>query len=166
MKKCIFAGTFDPPTLGHRDTVRQAAAAFDETVVALLVNPSKQPFFTLEERLDMLRLLCQDIPGVRFVCWQGAVVDLLRREDTVFYVRGIRNTVDLEYENANFYANRKLYKDIITLYFPAAQEHIHISSTLAKSCIHFAKPVEECVGKAVAEYIGRVMRRRGDLKNV
>ncbi len=162
MKKCVFAGTFDPPTLGHLDTVRQAAAVFDEVVVAVLVNPSKQPFFTTEERLEMLRILCGGMPGIKIMQWQGAAVDLLRAENTVFYVRGIRNTVDLEYENAAFYANRRLYGDIVTVYFPAAQEHIHISSTLAKSCIHFEKPVEACVGTAVAEYIGRVMRRRGE----
>ena len=166
MKKCVFAGTFDPPTLGHYDTVRRAAAVFDEVVVALLVNPAKQPFFTEEERREMLQILCADIPNVRITAWQGVAVDLLRAENTPFYVRGIRNTVDLEYENANYYANRRLYGDIVTVYFPAAQEHIHISSTLAKSCIHFQKPVEECVGKPVAEYIGRVMRRRGDMKNV
>lgn len=161
MKKCIFAGTFDPPTLGHQDTIDQAAKIFDKVVVAILVNPAKTPFFSLEERKEMFNILYGENPQIEVVAWQGAAVDLLKKENTPFYVRGIRNTVDLEYENANFYANRRLDDDIITVYLPAKQEYIHVSSTLAKSCIHFNKPVEECVSKPVGEYIRRILKERG-----
>ena len=161
MKNCIFAGTFDPPTLGHEDTINQAAKIFDKVVVAILINPAKNPFFSLDERKEMLRLVYGDNPKIEVTEWQGAVVDLLERENTPFYVRGLRNTVDLEYENANFYANRKLKEDIITVYLPASQEYIHISSTLAKNCIHFDKPIEECVSASVAAYIKRILQERG-----
>lgn len=165
MKKCIFSGTFDPPTLGHLDTIKQAAKIFDEVVVAIMVNPQKTPFFTVEEREEMLRLLCEGVDGVRIIEWQGLAVDLLKREETPFYVRGIRNTVDLEYENAAFYASRDLDKEIVTVYLPAKQEHIHISSTLAKNCIRFQKPLNDYVGDRVAAYIGKISEERGK-KNV
>lgn len=160
MRKAIFAGTFDPPTLGHRDTVEQAAQIFDEVTVAVLVNPAKTPMFSEAERREMLSILCADIPNVRIIGWQGVAVDLLRAEGTRFYVRGIRNTIDLEYETADFYASCKLYPELITVYLPARQEHLHISSTLAKNSIYFSKPVEECVGEEVAEYIKGIMRAR------
>ncbi|MBO7736570.1 MAG: pantetheine-phosphate adenylyltransferase [Clostridia bacterium] len=160
MKKCIFAGTFDPPTLGHDDTISQALKIFDEVVIAILINPAKTPLFTLQERKQMLSLLYGNNSQLRIIEWQGAVVDLLEKENTPFYVRGLRNTVDFEYENANLYANRQLKEDIITVYLPAKQEHIHISSTLAKGCIHFDKPLEQCVAPVIADYIHQILQKR------
>ena len=160
MKKCIFAGTFDPPTLGHEDTIRQAKEIFDEVVVAILHNPQKTPFFSLSERREMLDALYGGDERIRIEAWDGAAVDLLKKEDTPFYVRGIRNTVDLEYENANFFANRRFYKDIVAVYLPARPEHLHISSTLARNCIAFGKPLEECVSPIVRKKIGEIIARR------
>ena len=160
MKKCIFAGTFDPPTLGHADTICSAAEIFDEVVVAIMINPQKTPFFSLEERREMLAILCKKIPNVRIVEWEGVAVDLLEREQTNFYVRGIRNTVDLEYENAAYFASRKLNDKMVTIYLPAKQELLHISSTLVKNSIKFGKPIQDCVGKDVAEYIEKVLKER------
>ena len=85
----------------------------------------------------------------------GYVCELLRREGTHIYVRGIRNTVDFEYENADFYASRDLDEDLVTLYLPAEQRHLHISSTLVKNCIAFQKPYREYVPEAVYEIIQR-----------
>lgn len=160
-KKCVFAGTFDPPTLGHASTVLDAAKVFDEVVVAILINPQKEPMFTLEERKEMLRLLLREVEGVRIVEWEGAAVDLLAKEKTPFYVRGIRNTVDLEYENAACYASRNLDHNMVTVYFPSRQEQLHISSTLVKNSIRFDKPIEELVGENVAKYINEVLAKRG-----
>lgn len=161
-KKCVFAGTFDPPTLGHAATVSDAAKVFDEVVVAILVNPQKTPFFTVEERKEMLRRLLEKERGVRITEWQGAAVDLLKAENTPFYVRGIRNTVDLEYENAACYASRDLDENMVTVYFPAKQEQLHISSTLVKNCIRFQKPIVGLVGKNVAKYIEEILTARGE----
>lgn len=162
MKKCVFAGTFDPPTLGHLDTVKEAAQIFDEVVVAIMINPQKEPFFTAEEREQMLKLLCKEVKGVKITRWQGLAVDLLKRENTPFYVRGIRNTVDLEYENAAFYASRDIDENIVTVYLPAKQEHIHVSSTLAKNCIRFKKPLNAYVGDELAAYIDKILQERGN----
>lgn len=161
-KKCVFAGTFDPPTLGHAATVSEARRIFDEVTVAILINPQKAPFFSAEERKEMLRLLLSGIDGVRIVEWQGAAVDLLQAEQTPFYVRGIRNTVDLEYENAACYASRKLDGDMVTIYLPSRQEYLHVSSTLVKNSIRFHKPIEDLVGENVAKYIEKILNERGE----
>jgi pantetheine-phosphate adenylyltransferase len=139
MKKCVFAGTFDPFTVGHADIVESCLKLFDEVVIAVAVNTAKTPFFTESERVNLIEKLYSDTPAVRVVVFEGAVVDLLQREQTPFYVRGIRNTIDLEYENQNYFASKKLMPELITLYLPARQENLHVSSTLVKNSVRFQK---------------------------
>ena len=155
MKKCVFAGTFDPFTVGHEDTVRKCLALFDEVVVAVAENKQKRCMFSAHARVEMIRAVFADEPRVRVMRWEGVIADLLKREGTPFYVRGIRNTVDFEYENADFYASRDLDPSLITLYIPAEQKHLHVSSTLVKNCIAFEKPYREYVPAAVYEYMNR-----------
>ncbi len=145
MKKCVFAGTFDPPTNGHKTIVENCLEIFDEVVVALLVNRDKEPLFTLEERTWLLTKLFNRHKNVRVISFDGAVVDLLEKENTPFYVRGVRNTIDFEYENANWFANKKLKKDIITLYIPSTQEGLHISSSLVRNSYAFNKDFKELI---------------------
>ncbi len=145
MKKCVFAGTFDPPTTGHKKTVDDCLKIFDEVVVAVMVNRSKTPLLTEKERAALLEKLYADEPRVKVTVFDGAAVDLLARENTPFYVRGVRNTVDFEYENADLYASRKLYPEMTAVYLPAEQDSIHVSSTLVKNCIAFGKDFSQYV---------------------
>ena len=158
MKKCVFAGTFDPFTIGHADTVTKCLQLFDEVVIAIAHNERKQTMFSEVERKEMIGAVYQDNPRVKVIVWEGVIVDLLKREQTPIYVRGLRNTVDFEYENADFFASRDLDKDMVTVYLPSEQENLHISSTLVKNCILFEKPFENYVPQAVYAYI----KKRGD----
>lgn len=151
--KCIFAGTFDPFTVGHEDTVKKCLAMFDEVVIAVAKNGNKRCEFTVKEREEMIRAVFAREKRVRVRVWEGVIVDLLKEEQTPFYVRGIRNTVDFEYENADFFASRKLSGELIEIYLPAEQHLLHVSSTLVKNCISFGKPYAEYVPAAVYEYI-------------
>ena len=153
MKKCVFAGTFDPFTSGHHDTVEKCLKLFNEVVVAVAENRRKSCMFSAEQRTEMIKAVYSNEPRVRVVIWDGVIVDLLKKENTVFYVRGLRNTVDFEYENADFYASRDLDAQMITLYLPSEKEHLHISSTLVKNCIAFGKPYKNYVPEAVYAYI-------------
>ena len=101
----------------------------------------------------MIRSVYAEEPRVRVTVWEGAIVDLLEREETPFYVRGIRNTVDFEYENADFFASRKLSADLIEIYLPSEQSLLHVSSTLVKNSIAFGKPYREYVPDAVYDYL-------------
>lgn len=159
-RKCIFAGTFDPPTLGHKALIEGCEALFDEVVVALLVNPGKSPYFSLEQRKEMLRLTIGNTDKVRILSTTGTVAELLERENTKFYVRGIRNSSDLDYENANFYASKKLDKEIMAIYIPCPQELLHVSSSMVRSSLQFGTPIDEYVTKEVKEYIERNQRER------
>ena len=153
MKKCVFAGTFDPPTLGHKAMIEDCLRLFDEVVIALLINPSKAPCFSLEERKEMLSLLFPNEKRIKVVEHEGTAIELLKKEDTKIYVRGIRNTVDLEYENANLYASKKLDKDMLTVYLPCRQELLHVSSSMVRNSLRFNTPIDEYVTPKIKEYI-------------
>lgn len=152
-RKCVFAGTFDPPTLGHKNMIEACASLFDEVVVAVMHNPDKAPCFTVEQRKEMLALDVGGLPSVRIVDFSGTVAELLEKEDTKIYVRGIRNGIDLDYENANFYASKKLDKDITAVYIPCPQELLHVSSSLVRNSLKFGTSLDEYVSEQVKKYI-------------
>ncbi|MBQ3020484.1 MAG: pantetheine-phosphate adenylyltransferase [Clostridia bacterium] len=153
MKKCVFAGTFDPPTLGHKALIEECLTLFDEVVVAIMVNPAKKPYFSVEERKEMLALDFGNEPRVRVIDFMGTVAELLEKENTKIYVRGIRNGVDLDFENANFYASRKLDSSFTAVYLPCPQELLHVSSSMVRNSLQFQTPIDEYVSEKVKAYI-------------
>ena len=158
MKKCVFAGTFDPPTTGHKNVIDDSLKIFDEVVVAVMVNTAKTPLFTVEERLELLKKLYSDESRVRIISFEGAAVDLLERENTPFYVRGVRNTVDFEYENADRFASKKLKKDLVTIYIPAEQDSIQVSSSLVKTSIKFNKDYTAYIPEKIFADVQRLLK--------
>ena len=160
MKKCVFAGTFDPPTNGHKKAIETCLKMFDEVVVAIAINTEKNTLFTLEEREMLLNKLFAGEKRVRIITFDGAVVDLLDKENTPFYVRGVRNTIDFEYENANFFASKKLKDDLVTIYLPAEQEDLHISSSLVRNSYKFKKDFKDCVPAEIYEEINTILRNK------
>ena len=154
MKKCVFAGTFDPPTLGHKDIVLKCLQLFDEVIVAILINPNKKPLFSEEARLAMLKKVFAPYKNVRVLAYDGLTVDLLKKEDARFYVRGIRNGTDYDYEAQLNYINMDMFKEMITVFLPTRQEYLHISSSLVKDALRFEKNVDKYVPEEI----------RGDLK--
>ena len=160
MKKCVYAGSFDPPTSGHKDVIDKCLKIFDEAVVAIMVNPSKTSYLTLEEREHLLKELYKDEKRVKVVVFSGAAVDLLEQENTPFYVRGVRNTVDFEYENADMFASKKLKEDMITIYIPAEQDKLHISSSLARSSVKFNKDLSQIVPKEIYQEFLKITEKK------
>lgn len=153
MRKCVFAGTFDPVTKGHENLIEQCLRMFDEVVVAIMVNPNKQPYFTLEQRKEMLKIALGENDKIRVVEHAGTVAELLEKEGTPFYVRGIRNTVDFEYENANYFASKRLNADMLPIYLPCPQELLHVSSSMVRSSLQFKTPISDYVSEGVETYI-------------
>lgn len=149
MRKCIFAGSFDPPTMGHKKVIDDCLKMFDEVVVAIMINSQKVCALTEEQRKGLIEKLYKNDSRVKVVIFGGAVVDLLEKENTPFYVRGVRNTVDFEYENRNFFANKKLKDDIVTIYIPAEQQSLHISSTLVKNSVKFNKDFKDYIPEEI-----------------
>ena len=158
IKKCVFAGTFDPLTLGHESLIKECLKIFDEVVVAILVNPAKSPCFTLQQRQDMLALAFGNEPRVRVIVSGNTVVEILKQEETPFYVRGIRNTIDLDYENANFYASKKLDPNLTAVYLPCPQHLLHVSSSMVRNSLKFHTPIDEYVSQEVKAYIEKITK--------
>lgn len=159
MKKCVYAGTFDPPTNGHKYVIDTCLKIFGEVVVAVMVNPSKSALLSECDREKLLKLLYKDEDRVKVKIFSGAAVDLLEEENTPFYVRGIRNTVDLEYENANFFASKKLKEDMVTIYIPAEQDSLQISSSMVKSFIKFGKDYSGYVPEEIQNSLKEMLER-------
>lgn len=151
-KKCVFAGTFDPPTLGHKAVIENCLTTFDEVVVAILVNPNKEPYFTVEDRKEMLSLTVKS-ERMRVVEFSGTVAELLEKENTNIYVRGLRNATDFDYETADFYATKKLNGQVTAWYLPCPQELLHVSSSIVRNSLRFNTPIDEYVTKEVKDYI-------------
>ena len=157
-KKCVFAGTFDPPTLGHKAVIENCLNVFDEVVVAILVNPNKKPYFTVEERKEMLSLTVKS-ERMRVVEFSGTVAELLEKENTNVYVRGLRNATDFDYETADFYATKKLNENVTAWYLPCPQELLHVSSSIVRNSLRFHTPIDEYVTKDVKAYIEKTKRK-------
>ena len=92
---CLYPGSFDPVTLGHLDVIKRASAIFDTVVVGVLHNPDKLGCFSVEQRMDMLRRACEDLPNVEIISWPGLLADLTRETGLRVVVRGVRNSADL-----------------------------------------------------------------------
>lgn len=162
MKTCVFAGTFDPPTVGHKDVIEKALKIFDRVTVAVMFNPEKSCLFTEEERLALLTKLYGGEPRVKVRAFKGAAVDLLKEENTPFYVRGVRDAIDFEYENRNRFASEKLMPGLVTVYIPAEQSDMHVSSTLVRNSVKFDKEFIQYIPTEIMEAV----RKLSEAKNV
>ncbi len=159
-KICVFAGSFDPPTTGHLSVVEKSLKIFDGVTVALMINTAKNCLFTVEERLLMLKELFKDEPRVKVLQFEGAAVDLLGKEGTPFYVRGVRDSIDFEYENRDAFASKKLKDDLITIYLPAEQEELHVSSSLVRNSIKFKKNYEDYIPEKILKTLKNILEKK------
>ena len=149
MRVAVFPGTFDPPTLGHIDVVVRACALFDRVVVAILRNPAKQPLFSLDERVVMLREACQSHSAVVVETFDGLLTDYASRTGASAIVRGIRNTVDFDYELQMAGMNRHLAPAIDTVFLATSTPYAHISSSLVRDIVTFGGSLKGLVPASV-----------------
>jgi len=131
----FFPGSFDPITRGHEDIVRRANPIFDEIVVALGVNTSKNYMFTFEQRLKWIEKTFADCPTVKVVSYQGLTVDACKEHQANFILRGLRNSNDYEYEKSIALMNQAMAPDIETIYLNTRPEWAAISSTIIRDII-------------------------------
>ena len=132
MSKWIYAGSFDPVTKGHLDIIGRAAKVNDEIVVAVLVNKDKEPLFSLEERIGMLKKCTQHIKGVSIKSFEGLLMDFVEKENARALVRGLRTISDFDYEFRMAAINKRLNPEIETIFIMAGTEYSYISSSAVK----------------------------------
>ncbi len=153
MRKAIYAGSFDPVTLGHMDIIKRAAKLFDCLVVAVLENPNKKSLFTAEERKRHLELATKQLENVEVASFQGLLADFAREIGAEVAVRGLRNTLDFSAEYPMFLINRRLYADIETVYLAADEEHLALSSTNVKEVAVFGGDISFMVPAEIEPFI-------------
>jgi pantetheine-phosphate adenylyltransferase len=139
-RHAVYAGSFDPVTLGHMDIVQRAARMFDTLTVGVGVNPDKAPLFSPEERVVLLRELVAPYPNVLVSSFTGLTVDFVRQCGSAVMVRGLRTLTDIESEFTMTLANRALAAEIETVFLMASERYSHISSSLIKQIARFAVP--------------------------
>ena len=128
----IYPGSFDPITSGHLDLIERGCRLFDRLIVSILRNETKQPLFSVEERIEMLREVVGHFPNVEVDSFNGLLVDYAAEKNATALVRGIRAISDYEYELQMALMNRRLRPDIETVFMMASEAHSFISSRLVK----------------------------------
>lgn len=150
-KKAIYAGTFDPMTLGHLDVVERAARIFPELVVAVAAVTGKNTLFSQEERVDLVKKAVTPFPNVSVESFDGLLVEYARSAGASVIIRGLRLLSDFEYEFQMALTNRRLAPDLETLFLMPKQDYSYISSTNIKQVASLGGDVSEFVPPEVTE---------------
>ena len=141
----MFAGSFDPPHSGHMDIIGKCNMMFDKVIVAIGVNEQKTYTYPLEKRLEMLHAACRKYDNVEVTSFDGWLADFMKSVGTPYYVRGIRDQKDYEYEKKNFEINVGRNEDIQTIFVPCSKEVGKISSTLIRQRLKAGESVTNLV---------------------
>jgi len=154
MRRAIYPGSFDPVTNGHLDVIERARKLFDEVVVAVAHNDEKQPLFSLEDRLDLLRETVGKIDNVRIAEFEGLLVEFARKQEAGAVIRGLRAISDFEFEFQMALMNRKLDASVETIFLMPKEEYTYLSSRIVKEIARLGGDVSgfvpACVAKALS----------------
>ena len=153
MATAVFPGSFDPVTIGHMDLIKRALAIFDKLVIGVLANSAKNPFFTEEERVYMLKELRKDMPGTEVMQFNGLLVDFVKETKADAVIRGIRNSIDFEYELPLAQANYKLDYKADTIFLATLPEHSYISSSAVRELVRYKGDIKGFVPDVVYQFI-------------
>jgi pantetheine-phosphate adenylyltransferase len=141
----LYPGTFDPPTNGHIDLIQRGAKLFDHLIVAILNNPVKNPLFTVEERVEMLRESTAALDNVTVATFDGLMVEFARQQGVSAVLRGIRAISDYEYEFQMALMNRRLAPEIETVFLQPAGRYSFVSSRMLKEVFAFGGDISGLV---------------------
>lgn len=134
MRVAVYPGSFDPVTNGHLDIITRAAAMFDKLVVAVLINSSKKPFFSVEERIELLQKTIPKVEGCEIVVmsFDGLLAEFVSKVGAGTIIKGLRAVSDFEYEFQMALANKKLNPKLDTVFLMTSQENMYLSSSLVR----------------------------------
>lgn len=134
MRKAIFPGSFDPITNGHYDIIKRGISLFDEVIIAIGINAEKKYMFSLDDRKRFIEEAFKNEPKVKVITYEGLTIDLCRKENADFILRGLRNPADFEFEKAIAHTNRRLSK-IETVFLLTAAKTSYISSSIVRDVL-------------------------------
>ena len=145
----IYPGTFDPITRGHEDLVRRAATLFDKLILAIAESPSKQPRFTLAERVEMAHEVVGDLPNIKIVGFNTLLMSFVHECEAKVIVRGLRAVSDFEYEFQMAGMNRSLYPEVETVFLTPGEQYMFISATMVREIARLGGDVGKFVHPSV-----------------
>lgn len=159
MKRAVYPGSFDPVTLGHLDVMKRSAQLVDELIVAVLQNNKKNPLFSVEERVKILREVTKDISNIRIESFDGLSIDFVKKCQAQFLVRGLRAITDFEYELQMAQTNRIMDPDIDTIFLTTSLEYAYLSSSTVKEVAYYGGNISKFVPEIVVREMEKKIRK-------
>jgi pantetheine-phosphate adenylyltransferase len=156
MKKAIYPGSFDPLTNGHLDIIERARQTFDHVIVAISDNVQKKHAFSLKERIALVKGCTKEMPNVEVETFSGLLVDYARARNVKMILRGLRAVSDFEYEFQLANMNRKLARDVQTMFFMTGEASFYVSSRLVREVAQFGGDLSEIV----PELVGKALKKK------
>ncbi len=164
MTKAIYPGSFDPVTFGHLDIIERASKVVDYLIVGVLNNSSKNPLFSVEERVAMLQEVTSHLPNVEVQSFGGLLVDFAKQSDASVIVRGLRAITDFEYELQMSQTNRKIAPNIDTVFFTTNLKYAYLSSSIVKEVAMYNGKIDEFVPPVIVSHIREKIDQCGSNK--
>lgn len=153
MNIAIVPGSFDPVTNGHLDIIRRTSQLFDTVYVSILSNSSKNPWFSVEERISLIERVTKELPNVKVEGFTGLLVDYARQRNAKFIVKGLRAVSDFEYEFQMSLTNKQLAPEIETFFITTNAKYAYLSSSIVKEVARYGGDVTEMVPLEIIEDI-------------
>lgn len=160
MKTAIYPGSFDPITSGHLNIIRRAANIFDHLIVCVMVNAGKNPMFTLDERVDLIRRVTSDLPNVEVDSSSSLLAEYAREKGSCVIVKGLRAGSDFENEFQMALINHKLNPNLDTMFLTAEQQYMHLSSSIVKELARYDVDLSDFVpAEIIPDFKERIKRK-------
>ncbi|MCL4424399.1 MAG: pantetheine-phosphate adenylyltransferase [Firmicutes bacterium] len=157
----VYPGSFDPATNGHLDIIERAARIFDQLIVTVFRNAGKNPLFTMEERVELLREATAHIPNVRIDSFGGLLTQYAKEQGARVLVKGLRAVSDFDYEFQMALMNKKLDPELETLFMMTGQKYSYLSSSIVKELAGFGGCIEGLVPPNVAKRLMETIEKSG-----
>ena len=152
-RTAVYPGMFDPVHLGHVDIIKRASLIFPKLIVGVGVNPSKQPLFEAEDRLQMVQMAVRDLPNVEVKPFDTLVVRFVRSEGGMVMIRGLRTVTDMDYEFSMSLTNQTLDPTIQTIFLLSHVQYTHLSSTLIRQIVSFGGDLSKFLPAEVVPFV-------------
>jgi pantetheine-phosphate adenylyltransferase len=162
-RRAVYTGVFDPVHHGHVDIIQRSCRIVDHLIVGVGVNPDKQPFFSIEERVDLLRTVAKPYPNVEIKPFTGLAVRFVRACGASIMIRGLRTLSDMEYEFTMSLMNLNLDPQVETVFLMAKEEFSHVSSSLLRQIATLDGDLSKFLPLEVDDALKRRVRERNDL---
>lgn len=149
MRIGIYPGSFDPITLGHLDVIERAAKLVDNLIIGVLNNSSKQPLFSADDRVDMIKLVTAHIPNVKVEAFEGLLVDFAKEKNANIVVRGLRAVTDFEYELQMAQTNSKISSQVDTIFLATNVKYAYLSSSVVREIAKYGGDISHFVPEEI-----------------